>query len=600
MSFSDEGCGIFYCGISTATVDINKTNFAPNELISISGSINFVDGSPLHSRQVGVALVPSPYTEGSVVNGWYNSPSYPSIFLAGVRGAGFSSGTGTINAPTTPGTYHLVPYIASASLIVVKIGPSFQINVSALGTIRVSSDFAGGVTNRSASYTITGPVTITGSGAVNAASTQTYTNRPAGLYTIIWNSIGGFAKPITQTLPLSSGGTLTFSGTYTSTLGGNIGNINTWCDGSYVMVEGDAWDNSKTPNFLGPWVQIEIAPDYYASVDDYVTNGGYSAGIINCRVGIAGNTSYQCGSYGMPLAGGVYARATVLDASPGTHSGAAAAGEVHISCTPPATITATPGAIAALPDTWWQKLWKSIRGIDAVAHAAGSASIVVNQNLNLIWNSSGMSSCTVALSPVAAGFPLSGLSGAYIIPPRTLDPGTTYTATMNCTGPSGNATDFATIVVAPPTDFKLCPMTPAPITPAMASQMRAYYVTTGTVDCSNLAGAIEVTNSPTINWSSVNAGIATVNNVGNKGLITGVATGTTAISATFMTSVDSENVTVSCTPTAACSDTGPAERAANTCTDSSFMIDDGCAPVGNDITCNGTRTCDFNWKEVGQ
>ncbi len=36
---------------------------------------------------------------------------------------------------------------------------------------------------------------------------------------------------------------------------------------------------------------------------------------------------------------------------------------------------------------------------------------------------------------------------------------------------------------------------------------------------------------------------------------------------------------------------------ANRCPNQSLTIDDGC---GGTVTCNGTRTCDFNWKEVGQ
>lgn len=264
-----------------------------------------------------------------------------------------------------------------------------------------------------------------------------------------------------------------------------------------------------------------------------------------------------------------------------------------------ANVFATPGAVvASVPDTWWQKLWKYLRGPHSVVQASGSASIVVNQNLDLTWNSSGVSSCTITPSPaIGLPFPLSGLSGNYTIPARTLSPGTTYTFTMSCTGASGNAGDSTAVIVAPPTDFKLCPTTPAPIAPAATSQMRAYYVTSGTVNCSNLTGAIEVTTDPSINWSSANAGIATVDNAGSKGLITAVASGTTNISATYMTSSDSESFTVSCTPTAACTDAGPAATAANTCAGSTFNINDGCSGT---IVCSGTRTCDFNWKEVGQ
>ncbi len=268
-----------------------------------------------------------------------------------------------------------------------------------------------------------------------------------------------------------------------------------------------------------------------------------------------------------------------------------------------ASVFATPGAVvSSVPDTWWQKLWKYLRGAHSVVQASGSASIVVNQNLDLGWTSSGVSSCTITPSSFVPGFPLVMPpmpinNGSYTIPANSLSPGTTYTFTISCTGVSGNAGDSTAVIVAPPTDFKLCPTTPAPVAPTATSQMRAYYVTSGTVNCSNLAGAIEVTTDPSINWSSANAGIATVNNAGSKGLITAVASGTTNISATYMTSSDSESFTVSCTPTAACTDAGPAATAANTCAGNTFNINDGCSGT---IVCNGTRTCDFNWKEVGQ
>lgn len=268
-----------------------------------------------------------------------------------------------------------------------------------------------------------------------------------------------------------------------------------------------------------------------------------------------------------------------------------------------ASVFATPGAVVtSVPDTWWQKLWKYLRGDDYVAQASGSASIVVNQNLDLGWTSSGVSSCTITPSLFVPGFPLvmppmSINNGSYAIPANSLSPGTTYTFTISCTGPSGNASDSTSVIVAPPTDFKVCPMTPAPIAPAATSQMRAYYVTSGTVNCGSLAGAIEVTTDPSTNWSSANAGIATVDNAGSKGRITAVASGTTSVSATYLTSSDSENITVSCTPTAACTDAGPSATAANTCASDTFNINDGCSGT---IVCNGTRTCDFNWKEVGQ
>ena len=92
---------------------------------------------------------------------------------------------------------------------------------SSLSTINVSSG------NSSASWTITGPETFTGSGA-----SQTYVKPlvpssdgvlievdsiPTGTYTISWNSVAGYAAPPTQSLTLANGETISFTGTYVST-----------------------------------------------------------------------------------------------------------------------------------------------------------------------------------------------------------------------------------------------------------------------------------------------------------------------------------------------------------------------------------------------
>jgi len=70
------------------------------------------------------------------------------------------------------------------------------------GTISVTS-------NISASWTINGPATITGSG-----TSQTLTFQPTGTYTIVWDPVSGYTEPSSQNLSLTDGGTITFDGTY--------------------------------------------------------------------------------------------------------------------------------------------------------------------------------------------------------------------------------------------------------------------------------------------------------------------------------------------------------------------------------------------------
>lgn len=73
------------------------------------------------------------------------------------------------------------------------------------GTVNVLS-------NIGASWTITGPTTIVGSGSSQSSPLQL-----TGAYTITWNSVAGYTKPASATLVLTSGGTITFNGTYVVT-----------------------------------------------------------------------------------------------------------------------------------------------------------------------------------------------------------------------------------------------------------------------------------------------------------------------------------------------------------------------------------------------
>jgi hypothetical protein len=171
-----------------------------------------------------------------------------------------------------------------------------------------------------------------------------------------------------------------------------------------------------------------------------------------------------------------------------------------------------------------------------------------------------------------------------------------HTYTIQCVGPGGISPVAWTIVqVNSPPDYRICPAS-ALVPNGGTTQLRAYYQASGTVDCSNLTGATEVTNLVT--WSSSNPAIATVDSGANRGLVRGQSPGTATVTvgqyAGLSASVD-VTVTVLCVPSNSCASPAPAAQAANQCPTESFVIDDGC---GSPITCFGTRTCDFNWKEV--
>jgi len=74
--------------------------------------------------------------------------------------------------------------------------------LATVGTIVVN-------TNISASFTLTGPTTYTGSG-----TSTTQTNAPIGTYTIAYGNVAGYTTPAAASQVLTTGGTITFAGTY--------------------------------------------------------------------------------------------------------------------------------------------------------------------------------------------------------------------------------------------------------------------------------------------------------------------------------------------------------------------------------------------------
>ncbi len=196
------------------------------------------------------------------------------------------------------------------------------------GTINVSSSIP------NAPFSISGPIAVAITGTTNASGTASFSDKPLGTYTITWGTVTtGYTKPGTSSKTLSSSGPITFSGTYTSALGGTIGT--TSCGSGSVSVAGTAWDTTKSPIWNGPWVQVRVAPDSYASVSDYEVAGGFTPPIVMCRPGSSGNTNYTCSASGLtlPATGGMYAEVSVLNSFPGTVQ-SKSIGEVHISCPP--------------------------------------------------------------------------------------------------------------------------------------------------------------------------------------------------------------------------------------------------------------------------
>lgn len=113
-------------------------------------------------------------------------------------------------------THSVTVYARAINSQGVEATTSVSITVLA-GTINVSSNIAG------ASYTITGPAILNGSGVSNS-----HANQPTGAYTIIWNAVAGYTTPSSDTQTLTDGGTISFSGNYVVTIAQPAPNTCEW------------------------------------------------------------------------------------------------------------------------------------------------------------------------------------------------------------------------------------------------------------------------------------------------------------------------------------------------------------------------------------
>lgn len=172
----------------------------------------------------------------------------------------------------------------------------------------------------------------------------------------------------------------------------------------------------------------------------------------------------------------------------------------------------------------------------------------------------------------------------------------TYTIQASAQDSKGAGSNFTakTITITNPVAaaLNICP-TSATINEGGSTQLAAWY--TGTGVTFNGCAAPNGTNRANVaSWSSSNSGVASVNATGR---VSGVTPGTASIGATYSGVSDATptSVTVLCTPKDSCSSQSSKDKADLVCTTDTFQISDGC---GNNIVCNGARTCDYNWKEV--
>ena len=181
----------------------------------------------------GLGSVPATYTAITHSNGIEDCYG-KNTFLNGNAGPIY------FTTPSTPGTYSFCGAGGMSNQQYQPIGgydptcDSYTVAGALVGTIAVTAN------NSAASWTISGPVTVTGNG-----SSQNYSNQQTGNYTITWGAIPGFVTPAPQSFTLAVNGTITFSGNYanasaipTGTCRDSVQRASDYCPGA---LSGNAW-----------------------------------------------------------------------------------------------------------------------------------------------------------------------------------------------------------------------------------------------------------------------------------------------------------------------------------------------------------------------
>jgi hypothetical protein len=146
------------------------------------------------------------------------------------------------------------------------------------------------------------------------------------------------------------------------------------------------------------------------------------------------------------------------------------------------------------------------------------------------------------------------------------------------------------VPVAIPAALNICPPSAILGTGGQTQQLQAWYTPAGTsfIDCGNTTGASDV--AGTASWSSSSSAVATVS---TSGLVTsaGASGQSTDVTAVYAGVNDSAAITLTCIQNVFCT----AATQGAVCEGETYTFIDNCG-VPHD--CDGTRSCNYNWKEV--
>jgi hypothetical protein len=160
--------------------------------------------------------------------------------------------------------------------------------------------------------------------------------------------------------------------------------------------------------------------------------------------------------------------------------------------------------------------------------------------------------------------------------------------TLTCTGPGGTTSDSVSVTLSK--TFKICQNAcnqgdvPNPLGMVQGSTRQLTGCFNDATSCTDASG--DVTGTTT--WTDTGGPEVSISN----GLITANQEGSENVTGTYSSSTQTRRVDVSCLAQS-CS----TSEALKYCTNETFSWPTGCA-VTPTQTCSGSKSCDFNWKEV--
>jgi hypothetical protein len=305
----------------------------------------------------------------------------------------------------------------------------------------------------------------------------------------------------------------------------------------------------------GDTVRYGIDWDNNGSVDQWTPGSGY----------VASNTT-QSATYSWGAAGAYTFRALTQD------SNGAQSGWVNH------TITLAAAPTAPVVDL-------TINGSN------GPLTVGLGTPLSINWTTSNATSCTAYGAGWGSGTAVA-TSGSASISASTSD-----NYILQCTGPGGTTSDTVQVILS--NVLKVCQnscnsgilrgntSSTQNFTMASSATQNLVACFNPAASCTDASGNV----SASATWAEGGGSAITLSGSDPRTVTAGVS-GTESLSASYSGQTANMSVTVACIPTVTCSNASGRE---NYCQNQTFTVDNGCSAI---ITCNGTKSCNYNWKEV--